>query len=452
MGILYDWFIRYTKKGNNTSLKSPIYVYFELTDRCNLFCRHCYRFDNEKVRKSFDINDRKIMILAKKIVKSGILSVVLTGGEPFEKKELLLKVVKYFRKNNLVVSINTNLLLIDEKTISELERMDINGILISCVSSDPDTYKALTCGGSFQKFKDNLKLINKYKISYRINMVITKKNLSQVRKTASDLKELGITNFSATPMTLTSENPRKDLQLSVEEIRVFIKDLIWIKDYLKLNVDIMEPLPLCTFPKEIFLEEYPFINRRCDAGTTSIGITNTGEVKPCLLVNKVYGNLLNESLIKIFKEMEQWRDRSLISKECLECKVLDKCGSGCRANALAFDENLKENSPWYTRSIENIIFKNTQSSLEEITLNEESILSFPSSFSWRKETKNKYLILTGRNIRHANRKQLELIKVLKGILPLKLKEVTKIFNISSDNQAFLKAVRFLYEQKIINIQ
>jgi molybdenum cofactor biosynthesis enzyme MoaA len=74
-------------------------IHLEITDKCNHFCEYCYRLDKNDERESHDTSDETILEIAKKIVSSNITSVVITGGEPFVKKELALKVIEYFNSN-----------------------------------------------------------------------------------------------------------------------------------------------------------------------------------------------------------------------------------------------------------------------------------------------------------------------------------------------------------------
>ena len=59
----------------------PFSVVFEITDRCNLKCLHCYQENGEKEELSF----REIKVILDDLEKLGTMKVTLTGGEPLLK-------------------------------------------------------------------------------------------------------------------------------------------------------------------------------------------------------------------------------------------------------------------------------------------------------------------------------------------------------------------------------
>jgi len=96
--------------------KKRFYVQWHFIDRCNLQCRHCYQEGHE----SRELDEEKLLtiatILERTLVKwdrKGRVS--LTGGEPFLKKDLLLKLLEFFEVSDTFywMGILTNGTLID---------------------------------------------------------------------------------------------------------------------------------------------------------------------------------------------------------------------------------------------------------------------------------------------------------------------------------------------------
>ncbi|HPD60977.1 MAG TPA: hypothetical protein PKV48_04350, partial [Thermodesulfobacteriota bacterium] len=56
----------------------PFSVVFEITDRCNLKCLHCYQENGGKE----ELNFHEIKVILDDLEKLGTLKVTLTGGEP----------------------------------------------------------------------------------------------------------------------------------------------------------------------------------------------------------------------------------------------------------------------------------------------------------------------------------------------------------------------------------
>lgn len=97
-----------TKKriGTGLLLKSnPLYVQFYLTARCNLTCQQCnIIYANSDLRECTLLEIEKI---AENLAKIGVAIVLLTGGEPFLRKDLP-EIIAAFVNNGIHVRMQTN--------------------------------------------------------------------------------------------------------------------------------------------------------------------------------------------------------------------------------------------------------------------------------------------------------------------------------------------------------
>jgi radical SAM protein with 4Fe4S-binding SPASM domain len=98
-----------------------------------------------------------------------------------------------------------------------------------------------------------------------------------------------------------------------------------------VSVGVLESYPYCGVKQ--LLRYQQFLNRRCSAGITTITIGSDGLVRPCSHLDIQYGNFFKEDLNKIWSQMKEWRDGSMIPLECKNCKLLYFCGGGCRMEA-----------------------------------------------------------------------------------------------------------------------
>ncbi len=84
---------------------NPLYVQFYITARCNLTCQQCnIIYANSDVRECTLTEIEKI---AENLAEIGVAIVLLTGGEPFVRKDLP-EIVNAFVRNGIHVRMQTN--------------------------------------------------------------------------------------------------------------------------------------------------------------------------------------------------------------------------------------------------------------------------------------------------------------------------------------------------------
>lgn len=84
---------------------TPIYVQFYITARCNLTCQQCnIIYANSDLRES---TIYEIEGIAENLAKMGVAIVLLTGGEPFIRKDLP-EIIRAFESRGLHVRMQTN--------------------------------------------------------------------------------------------------------------------------------------------------------------------------------------------------------------------------------------------------------------------------------------------------------------------------------------------------------
>ena len=113
---------------------APTAVNLELTEICNITCRHCYNFWREDGMGSISLDEEKMDRLVEKFREAGIFHVILSGGEPFSKFEVLEHAIGELLRNNISVSCNSNLMLTSENKIERLATAGLDHILTSLPS------------------------------------------------------------------------------------------------------------------------------------------------------------------------------------------------------------------------------------------------------------------------------------------------------------------------------
>ena len=122
----------------NRKFSAPTVANLEVTEKCNARCLHCYNPWREEHMgvNSFDII--KIKKTMDKLKEAGIFHVVLTGGEPMSKMEVLYAALEYGKKLGFSFSCNSNLMITSDEKMKKLSSLGLDHILTSFPSIDPN--------------------------------------------------------------------------------------------------------------------------------------------------------------------------------------------------------------------------------------------------------------------------------------------------------------------------
>lgn len=327
------------------TLSAPISVQVELTPWCSQRCVHCYNFWRESdavfapVLSTVDIAIQQR--IAKELVRHKVFHATLTGGEPLGVIEQLADVLLALKASGVALSLNSNLVLLNEAKIALLKRLGIKSILTSLISADETLHNTLAQNpSSYQKTIAGIRLAVAAGFRVTINTVVTKQNLTGVVATGQLAKELGASVFSATKAAAPANCPDfSEYQISPEDLSQMLLALLEVRHRFGINVDSLEHYPACAFPNEE--ARRLFGSRNCSAAKTSCTLGFDGVVRPCSHAHLTYGNI-EDGLDKSWEAMRIWRTGELVPAVCSQqCGEFPKrCGGGCRIEAAMQTGNL----------------------------------------------------------------------------------------------------------------
>ena len=431
-------------------LAKPVMAQFELTHSCNHKCLHCYRLDsNCESFHNEETSNETIMAVAKEIVNAHIFNVVITGGEPLIKAKLTQKIANFLIDNDVQVGLNSNITLLNEDMLHFIKERHIN-LLTSCPSSIREKYNYMVGTNGYDVFCEQLKKIYDFGIHCSVNMVVTKDNVQEIRDNAKFLKKMGCQFFSATPMFLNMNYPRKELLLSKAEIQKVIEDLLWVESNLKMEIDILESLPKCIFPMKIRNSSHSFFNRKCQAGRTVVGISPNGDVRPCSTNTYSYGNILREDIRVIWKRMKQWRSTDYFPDECKSCNWVDRCNAGCRINAKTFYGEWNSPDIWSTTPIK----EEPISDYKIFNLEKDTKIKLNKNYCYREEYDGVFVIYVQNDgsFLMVNKDLMDFIILLQEQHFSTISDLSNIFNISVQDKDFLNTINLLINKKILEYE
>uniref|UniRef100_A0A7V4E2U7 Radical SAM protein n=1 Tax=candidate division WOR-3 bacterium TaxID=2052148 RepID=A0A7V4E2U7_UNCW3 len=327
-------------------MNTPYLIDWAVTNKCNLNCLHCRGMANE------ELNKENILKIAKEISALSPRWIIIEGGEPLLKKELL-KIIEIIFESNIKTYLITNGMFFNENWAKIFKKFNIN-LMISVDGADKESYEKIRKGASFEKLKEAVTIANEYNILDSALITIGKHNKNQIAKLFQFIKEIGFKKI-----TFLGLKPCKDYEKYLLDRKEY-KELLFtiIENQKKTEIDVYVDEPFFkAFLKEYKIEYFPNSQNGIIVPDTSacifgeyIFIDTNGDVKPCTFAPITIGNVKEKSLRVIWEDMKN----SLFIKEiknlkrkknpCRECKYLYECG-GCLSRIFYLTKDFSNPDP-----------------------------------------------------------------------------------------------------------
>lgn len=299
----------------------PLKVAFlEITQRCNLSCKHCYLGG----KKTEELTTAQIFKMIDTLVEWGIKRVVLFGGEPTLRNDFY-EILQYSIDNFELVTVETN-----GTTHSKFNSYNC-AVSISFEYPDEEYNDEIRGEGVFDKTLKKLQAIKNPKI-----LRYTIYNDSDPLAMAMIAERVDANSVGVPLKPVGSGVDLRDKIPSGKIMVDFIKDIVLFNSKTKNRHLIEDCQWYIVDPNEhkhvpVFIER----GRICSAGVYRIYIDVFGNVYPCMFLPHVrLGNILKDNKTKIFKNLKGWCDKInniAPGGKCANCEYYNVCNGGCVA-------------------------------------------------------------------------------------------------------------------------
>lgn len=338
----------------------PLKVFFEVTHRCNLKCEMCcYNRKAEKFITNCSTRKELSFLEVKHVVDEidrfhifpGIKPyVVITGGEPFVRKDMI-QIMAYMKQKNLKFSVVTNGCLIDKKVARKIAEVNPHSIAFSLDGPKAIHDKIRGVKGTFESAIEALRTIRELRsakdLRITINCVVCSINVHHLEEMVDIAKNLNVNLNYQHLMFLNNKRVEEHRKLMpkyfgqdfVNDVGGLVNDLqnfdarylvrqiekIYAETKrLNVNLDFLPRLTIEEIP-QYYLDLDNYIHSdRCIYPWANVRINPYGEVHPCLEYQ--IGNLKNESLAKIYNNEKMRYFRRILKKE----KLFPACARCCK--------------------------------------------------------------------------------------------------------------------------
>lgn len=335
--------------------KKPIVVW-NITQRCNLKCKHCYAAGIADVSKECTTEQVKNAIDG--LADFGCPVLLFSGGEPFVREDVL-ELAHYARKKGLRVVFSTNGTLITAELAQQIKAIDVSyvGISIDGIRATHDAFRGVS--GAYDRSLAAIRICRDKGIKVGLRVTLTRENSRDISAIFKLMREEHIPRICLYHLVYAGRGANlRANDLSHEETRTIVDKII---DETQASFDAGFPLEVLTVDNHcdapylwmrMVREGNPRANDvlrllRMNGGNSSGNalscISWDGAVYPDQFWrDKPLGNITEHSFGDIWgAPPEQSFLRSLREKpkhvtgRCKGCRFLELCGGNFRARGEA---------------------------------------------------------------------------------------------------------------------
>lgn len=325
---------------------SPLRTFFwNITYACNFRCPIC--FTDAGTSAPDELTTEEILKIAREAARSEVRDVLISGGEPFMRPDLIA-ILSALAEFKISVRIASNGSLLDDHILDALRRRTLTkSFQISLDSIEPALYAELhgTPPAMLDTVLGNLKRIQAHGFHTTVSTRLTPETLPGIPRL---LDMAGREGWA----TVTIHIPVHSNRIS----GAFPQD----EDFFGLLAPALEHF--ARLPERWLIETYipwaqyhPFmarlgkkiriVHRGCRAGRDRLTINPTGWVSPCVCLDLPaahIGNVRQTGLAEIFETSPLCRmmRKPALHGICTDCPNVEECGGGCRAAALTLTGRL----------------------------------------------------------------------------------------------------------------
>ncbi|MCD8230977.1 MAG: radical SAM protein [Clostridiales bacterium] len=324
--------------------KLPVSGTFELSPVCNLACKMCYV---RKTPAEVAAHPRPILTLEqwKRIgdaaLDSGLLFLLLTGGEPFLWPDFR-ELYEYLHRKGVLISVNSNGTLISQDTVNWLTAHPPARINITLYGASDEAYQRL-CGVNnvYHRVTANIDRLLAAGIQVKLNASMTPYNVSDIEGIVRFAKErdllLEMGTYMFPPIRRDADSigtgdrftPEQAAFYNLEHKRLTLEPEQY-RNYLEQAAKGIVPAPgldeSCIDPVDGTV--------KCAAGRGSFWITWDGHMLPCGMVPEPKADVVQLGFSQAWRQTVQQTEQVRLSGVCQSCPNKNVCHS-CMAMAIA---------------------------------------------------------------------------------------------------------------------
>ncbi len=332
----------------SADVEPPRLISWNLTQRCNLRCPHCYLAAGPPAENELTASEACDLI--EQMAAAGVEMLILSGGEPLLHRDVF-DLARHASHKGIMVVLGTNGVLIDGSTARRLAECGIAGVAISLDSLNPRVHDAFRGReGAWSQAVHGLDRCVEHGVRVLVQTTVLRMNVHEIPGIVDFSHRKGAVGFNAYFLVCTGRGEKMtDISPGQQEE---------VLSYL-LQAQARYP---GMFVRARCAPHIARVAARqgsaallgspgCMAGRSYCRITPEGDLTPCPYLAVIAGNVRERPLSEI------WRDSPLLAA-LRQPSLRGRCGVceyaraglciGCRARAFASRGDYLDEDPWCT--------------------------------------------------------------------------------------------------------
>ena len=306
----------------------PSRLSLELTNKCQLKCKHCFNLSGEERQDEIDID--QFINISRKFLELGTRSIFITGGEAFL-KDGIERLIEFAANSFGDVTVASNGYYIKDEIIKLIS--SFNNIVIQ-ISVDGKEEIHDNIRGRLGAFKNSISTIEKmisHNIPVTIAFTMNQKNMNDLNYVIETSKEMGCIGITISATSNTGRAKENNIGDSIDNFSEIIK----IAGEKYRSNEFQVSTELCEDDIKEIEDSIEYVNK-CGAGYKTIHIFSDGKISMCPCIKSINLGDVKEDIKKIlyYKNIEKTMNIPTPNKLiCGECINYISCGK-CIANML----------------------------------------------------------------------------------------------------------------------
>jgi radical SAM protein with 4Fe4S-binding SPASM domain len=311
---------------------------FEVTQRCNHDCLHCYNvWKNASPYPSGELTTTETLrMLDMALEETEATHLSLTGGEPLLRADLF-EIIDHLRGRGITLNLVTNGALLDSATIERLLPDAISVFELPLLSAQRDIHDRMSgAPGAFDKATLAMAQLKATRQRVVGVFVATKPNLPTWRETIDLAFAMGLDGLMFNRFNPGGRGGKNVelLQASPAELTAALDVAEEMSARYGIHISCSIPMPPCLFD----VSRYTRLSfGLCAAGTERSYFTldPLGNLRPCNHSPRILGNILHTDFRHMVVSDTMAEFIQAHPAFCVTCDLGTSCQGGCKASAEA---------------------------------------------------------------------------------------------------------------------